>query len=472
MCKKAQKFKLYQMILVFGLFLFLLFGLSSKISASQLSGTKQISSIFPDTNMAKAVASDLGLSVDSEVSQEDLNKIVYFSHPDSDISSIEGFEYLNYVNDIRIYGNNISDLSPFSDWEHKGVWNGAGEDLTLFHLWLGGNPISDLTPLTSLKNMSIFQLILSDLPLKNDQIENLITLNSQWYIKSYTFGSNEIDDFSRLGGTWIGRLSGYNSIGNWGHKIDLGTKTLTKGESLSLTNTSKYFDGSTIPVKDVSDGGIVSSDQKTVTWNYENLQADKPASVNFTVYNIPDGRDGTSVTYTMHLKYTGGTITAKFVDEDNNTISSDETRNGLVGDQFTLEKKIVSGYTFKEVKDGAATSGTFSSDPQNITFIYKKNATTVTTESKTVNQTIHYQYADGTEAADTYTKSLTFTRTKYTDAVTGEVTYGDWSSDQNFEAVKSPVIDGYTPDQAEIAAQTVNSNSKDLTFTVKYTKDA
>lgn len=93
-------------------------------------------------------------------------------------------------------------------------------------------------------------------------------------------------------------------------------------------------------------------------------------------------------------------------------------------------------------------------------------------ESKTITQTIHYQYPDETEAADTYTKSLTFTRTKYTDAVTGEVTYGAWSTDQSFDAVTSPSLKGYTPDQAEIGAQRVNGDSQDLNFTVKYMKDS
>ncbi|MHA7793638.1 LPXTG cell wall anchor domain-containing protein, partial [Lactobacillus gasseri] len=35
-----------------------------------------------------------------------------------------------------------------------------------------------------------------------------------------------------------------------------------------------------------------------------------------------------------------------------------------------------------------------------------------------------------------------------------------------------PVIKGYTPDQAEIGAQTVSGDSSDLDFTVVYTKDA
>ncbi len=98
---------------------------------------------------------------------------------------------------------------------------------------------------------------------------------------------------------------------------------------------------------------------------------------------------------------------------------------------------------------------------------------TITTESKTINETIHYVYKDGTTAHDDYVaKPVEFTREVSTDAVTGEKTYGSWSADQSFAAVTSPAIKGYTPDQAEIGSQTVSGDASDLDFTVVYTKDA
>ena len=105
------------------------------------------------------------------------------------------------------------------------------------------------------------------------------------------------------------------------------------------------------------------------------------------------------------------------------------------------------------------------------TVVYTKNAPTVTTETKTVNETIHYVYKDGTTAHDDYVaKPVEFTREVSTDAVTGEKTYGPWSADQNFAAVTSPELKGYTADKAQIDKQTVNGDSKDLEFTVTYTK--
>ena len=107
------------------------------------------------------------------------------------------------------------------------------------------------------------------------------------------------------------------------------------------------------------------------------------------------------------------------------------------------------------------------------TVVYTKDAPIVTTESKTVNETIHYVYKDGMTAHDDYVATpVEFTRQVSTDAVTGEKTYGSWSADQSFAAVTSPTIKGYTPDQAEIGAQTVSGDASDLDFTVVYAKDA
>ena len=114
-----------------------------------------------------------------------------------------------------------------------------------------------------------------------------------------------------------------------------------------------------------------------------------------------------------------------------------------------------------------------NSSDLDFTVVYAKNAPTITTESKTINETIHYVYKDGTTAHDDYVaKPVEFTREVSTDAVTGEKTYGSWSADQSFAAVTSPAIKGYTPDQAEIGSQTVSGDASDLDFTVVYTKDA
>ncbi|AWF96861.1 mucin-binding protein [Weissella cibaria] len=129
---------------------------------------------------------------------------------------------------------------------------------------------------------------------------------------------------------------------------------------------------------------------------------------------------------------------------------------GYTPDQAQIDKQVVKG----------------SSDDLSFKVIYTKNAPTVTTETKTVNENIDYVFANGDKAADSHTAAVKFTRQVSTDAVTGEKTYGDWSADQSFDAVKSPNIKGYTPDQAQIDKQVVKGSSDDLSFKVIYTKNA
>ena len=132
----------------------------------------------------------------------------------------------------------------------------------------------------------------------------------------------------------------------------------------------------------------------------------------------------------------------------------------------------IKGYTPDKAEIG---SQTVSGDDSDLVFtvVYAKNDPTITTESKTIKETIHYVYKDGTKAHDDYVaKPVEFTREVSTDAVTGEKTYGSWSADPSFAAVTSPAIKGYTPDKAEIGSQTVSGDDSDLVFTVVYTKDA
>lgn len=100
-----------------------------------------------------------------------------------------------------------------------------------------------------------------------------------------------------------------------------------------------------------------------------------------------------------------------------------------------------------------------------------------------VTRTIKYVYEDGTpvaesdltSVADKKVKTLKFTRSGKINVATGEITYGDWSADQTFEAVTSPTLEKYTaalagvtPAVADVPAKTVAATDKDFEETVIY----
>ncbi|WP_125980130.1 mucin-binding protein [Loigolactobacillus iwatensis] len=130
------------------------------------------------------------------------------------------------------------------------------------------------------------------------------------------------------------------------------------------------------------------------------------------------------------------------------------------------------GYKF--VSDNFPAAGMFDADTaaDQAYTVHLAHTFSEVSENKTVNRTIHYQFADGTAAAADVTDGVTFTRNGTKDAVTGGTTFSNWTTKNNAFATKiSPTITGYTPDLSEVAGQTVTAASADVEVTVKYTAD-
>jgi len=85
-----------------------------------------------------------------------------------------------------------------------------------------------------------------------------------------------------------------------------------------------------------------------------------------------------------------------------------------------------------------------------------------------VKRTIKYVYADGKKAADAVEETKEFKRTATINAVTGKITFGNWSEPQSFEPVTSPTIDKYAPNKENVPSATVKATDNDITETVIY----
>ena len=74
---------------------------------------------------------------------------------------------------------------------------------------------------------------------------------------------------------------------------------------------------------------------------------------------------------------------------------------------------------------------------------------------------ITYTYADSKkQASPTVTQKATFHRTATVDNVTGKTTYTDWTTSDQYPEVKSPAIEGYTPDKSNVPATKPELNTK------------
>ena len=106
--------------------------------------------------------------------------------------------------------------------------------------------------------------------------------------------------------------------------------------------------------------------------------------------------------------------------------------------------------------------------------VHFKHGTHTINGSVTKNEVVHYVYADNQarsgKAHDDYNaESLTFTRDGYHDDVDNTDHWNAWNpASQQFKSVPSPVIEGYTPDQATISPINMNANSDNIDMTVTY----
>lgn len=237
---------------------------------------------------------------------------------------------------------------------------------------------------------------------------------------------------------------------------------------------ANYVDdsGNTIAPEVTTEGDIDS--------NYATTQKEIPGYTFEKVTGDSASGEYTANDKTVTYVYTRnqGTADVKYIDDTANKTLLDTPLSGNTGDKSsyttadTIKKYESEGYEL--VSDNyPADSITFGDTPQYFE-VHLKHGQTVTNETKQVNETIHYVYSDGSQAADDYKATpVEFTRTVTTDNVTGEKTYGGWTptTGTSFAKVTSPVITGYTPDKSEIGEITgITDTSSDVEETVTYTK--
>ncbi|KIO96384.1 hypothetical protein ADT67_04645 [Levilactobacillus brevis] len=194
-------------------------------------------------------------------------------------------------------------------------------------------------------------------------------------------------------------------------------------------------------------------------------------------YNGTLTDQGGTVTYLYLAKNATATVT--YIDTTTGSVLYTENLTGMLDTQSsyqtadTIANYVKKGYVL--VSDDYPTSGTiFSKDGTNYT-VRLAHATDVTPETKTVTQTVHYQDSTGKPLHADTVNTITFTRTKVADRVTGEVTYSEWSSSKNgnaFDVVSAPNISGYQPDTTATQAVIVTPASADDVQTVTYSAEA
>ncbi|RLK64121.1 YSIRK-type signal peptide-containing protein [Atopobacter sp. AH10] len=120
--------------------------------------------------------------------------------------------------------------------------------------------------------------------------------------------------------------------------------------------------------------------------------------------------------------------------------------------------------------------------PNGSTSVYKvtlEHDTEIVEEHQPVKRTIHYRYenANGSQAAEDKVDTVTFDRWYQVDKVNKSIVFDNGfkprRNDTTFDAVKSPVIEGYTADRPVVDEVTaITKESKDIEEVVIYKKNA
>ncbi len=197
-------------------------------------------------------------------------------------------------------------------------------------------------------------------------------------------------------------------------------------------------------------------------------------TVKFTRTAVISGKDGSVLGYTRNQKQdkNGNYL----VEETDAAKAWQPTTNTWVAvDNPVLAKY---GYGAAEDEHGqaypqvAAVQLTATAGDEAVKVFYPEQVVT-STETAVTTRTINYRYANGPQegktAAPSVKQVVTFSRNKKMNQVTSEVTYTDWTSDNNsFAEIKSPVIKYYVPSQEKTAALLAKPGDKDINVTVDY----
>ncbi|SMS13166.1 FIG00751546: hypothetical protein [Levilactobacillus zymae] len=158
-------------------------------------------------------------------------------------------------------------------------------------------------------------------------------------------------------------------------------------------------DQGTVTVHYVDDQGNSLKDALTMTGNQGDTYTTEAAEIPYyTLSTTPANATGVygkeAVTVTYVYTRDQGTVTTHYVDEDGNVLQAATTVTGNQGDAYTTEAVDIPGYTLTSTPANA--TGTYGATAIDVTYVYRKDATTpVTPPVTTGTVTVHYVDAQG-----------------------------------------------------------------------------
>lgn len=326
-----------------------------------------------------------------------LPKLAYIDAPNNTgMTDIDFVKDLPALKSLRIGGASISTLAPLADLHVK-------SGLTISAPYT----LKDGASLSALSGLQCDYLDLSGNGVTDKQLRTLID-GMDTNIKTLMLNKNEITDVTPLS-----KLDDRVKLSlDENHILDLQSLgaidgvTITANDQTVKLPDAKVNTPTSMPVGYNIDKSIVSmvpnatksdysldTSRNTITWNSVGQKT-------FTFSGM-DNFTGT-VTQDVVKDLTAAPVTVKYQDESGKTLAPDFKITGNVGDTYNVEKKVIDGYTFKEIQGSA--SGTLSNDAKTVVIIYTKSGNPVNPITPPVDQsqsvTAHYVDENGHKIAN------------------------------------------------------------------------
>ena len=372
-------------------------------------------------------------------------------------------------------GTTVSDVLNSITWTPSGLVDGQSLDLSNLtaddYAWYTKNADGAYTEMAGLPTGAATYY----LKLKDNSIAKIQTANP-----NYSFATGAIDgEYTYV----INKATASVSISGSQTTKDLAFDSSNYQDSVK-TNNDQHLNIPKLTADDfvVKDGQKLKISQLTEAGTY-NVELSEDA-INKIRRENPNYNIDFSSTATFTLENSSQTI--NYVDADNKVISLTNISGHIKGTKLPFTPKIPVGWVASDPSD-VPTEITIDNG---ITVIKIKHGTTnvdhnnpVPEGEKTptgkeidgahenelnqaITRTINVTTPDGTKSTKVQTAKI-YRNASY-DNVTGQVTYGEWST-ANWSEFIPKNIDGYTPNEAVVPAVEVKDGQKNITVDITYT---
>ncbi|MBC6118847.1 cell wall anchor protein [Listeria innocua] len=267
------------------------------------------------------------------------------------------FANLKSLESLDVTWNNITDLSALTANDH------------IINLNLNDNKFTNVAPIATMKELKVLYL-------NNNNLTSIDSLNTLRGLTIAYADNNNITDLSNLKDFFEGMdvVGDYKGLQVNNQTITLPTINIKEGATAISNNPTLDIDGEKMPVSSISDGGTVSTDNKTVS--FANLPVGNK-TVTYKATFTATSAKGVPLSYSIKVSQpinvsaqSDSTVNVFYKDENGDELAPSETISGKSGENYQTTEKTITNYKLKEIEGQA--SGQFGDSDTTVTYVYEK----------------------------------------------------------------------------------------------------